>query len=222
VTAALLKSLGLPVLGRHTLEVQAFDCAGNMGQSAVAFEIVLDGPAGSGVLTVTTTTTTGHDDQGKGDDKDGGDHDQDNNGHAGDSSSGTVTVVLTIPNVPTGSPLDPQSARDVVREHGGPPRSSTRARARARRARLSRPDGTTLTLTFKASDLAVSNSVGTHFELTGRFLSTTGPAFVAFANTSTTGGTGGSGGGDDDHGKGDDKGNGDDQGKGNGDDKGGG
>ena len=147
---ALFTSLGLPVLGTHTVEVQATDCAANQGTTSVAFELVLFGESGSGLLVVKPESLQ--------------------------VNGGVMTAFFTLPDSVTGDPLDP-TFEDVMH--------ATLLLEAVATGRQAAPESVTvsenkLVLKFRREDLALDDgTIGTTFRLTGRFFTTTGPAFVA-------------------------------------------
>jgi hypothetical protein len=145
-------SLNLGILGRHTLMVQATDCAGNVGVASVTFEIVL---FGNGLLEVKPEAL-----------------------NVNENEQGVLTAFFTLPKIADCSIFDP-TFKDVVT-------STLRltALATGRQAAptlVSAEAGTSrLVLKFRRTDLsAADGTIGTSFLLTGRFFTTTGPAFFA-------------------------------------------
>jgi len=143
LTTATFVDAGLPVLGRHVLEVEVEDRAGNVGQGRVAFEVVLfDDRGRMSILT---------------------------------KHGGTYRASLWLKRSPTGSALDP-TYRDIID-------STLRLRA-DKSGREATPVSVRrypllglLVIEFRVADLGGHGDDG--FTLTGRFQSTSGPAFVA-------------------------------------------
>lgn len=149
LTEDLFVALGLPVLGRHVLAVEAEDRAGNVTTAQVVFEVVLFGAPGDGTLTVKPESLGAND--------------------------GSMTVFLDLSGRATTSPLGP-TIDDVVLGSLVLIDLDTGGVATPTQAQL----GDRLTLHFRRSDLAAPDgTIGTHFRLTGRFFTPSGPVFAA-------------------------------------------
>ena len=149
LTEQLFCDLGLGVLGQHTLEVEAFDCAGNRGFKRVTFEVALVEFEGR-TLTIKPESLKGN--------------------------NGVMTAFVELPRSPTGCPADP-TVCDVVAEslrltslHSGRSAAPTK---------VQKAGNGKLVLKFRRQDLAdEQGKLGTQFQLRGRFFDTTGPSFL--------------------------------------------
>ena len=151
LTEAVFVNAGLPVLGSHTLEIKAYDCAGNICRKIVCFEIVLY-DQGGGLLVVKPESLN--------------------------TNGGIMTAFFTLPQSATGSPLGPNYA-DVVHSTLRLTALGSGQTAAPERVQVSAGNGK-LILKFRRSQLAAPDgTIGTKFRLTGRFFTTSGPAFAA-------------------------------------------
>jgi len=149
---ALFRGLGLPTLGCHTIEVRAVDRAGNATTRSVTFEVVLMAPVGTGLLAIDADSVCGHGE--------------------------TLEATFSLPCSPTGSALDPTYS-DVVRSTLRLAATATGRQAAPSHVQVDAARGR-LKLRFERCDLAgPGGQLGERFVLTGRFFSTTGPAFSA-------------------------------------------